>query len=464
MRAHTLRLLAQPTAAAERGRFLLVTGSIAVAGGLLLVGQRVARLYMDTDGASSTYSYGGLAPSYGGLAPYVTQAGLRPGVVIGAVLVTVPVLALALQALRVGSLARERRMASLRLAGATARDVRTVAAAEAGVAAAAGGLLAGPAYLLCWLMLGVLMPAGLRLVPTPGPLDLLAWAATLLVAAAAGAIAGAVVQRRVVAEPLGVRRRIGPQPPGRANVVGLVAGLLLVVFGFGQLTEAPGGGEYLLLVVVLVGLLLVAFTIGPRLVRRLGGRLQLRESAVDVLVGARLHVDPQTAGRVAAVLVVCGLALGVEALMVSDLLGRDIGSVDDLSFYLTGFWMAAVGVLIVVVVAVLTLLIGAADQLLDARRPLASLVALGVDEQILEKVLRRQQSAAAAPAVVLGVLVGAAGAAYLSGDDALAVGLLPTLLVAAVAGGAVGLVTRFAAVLLRPRLRAATDPENLRVA
>lgn len=452
-----MRLLAQPTATADRGRFLLVTCSIAVAGGLLLVGQRVARLYVDTDGETSIYPNGGLAP-------YVTQAGLRPGVVIGAALLSVPVLALAVQALRTGSLARERRMASLRLAGATPRDVRSVAAAEAGVAAAAGGLLAGPIYLVCWLVLGVLMPAGLRLVPTPGSLDLLAWAATLLVAAAAGAVAGSVVQGRVMAEPLGVRRRVAPHPPGRANLVGLAAGLFLVVFGLALFTEETGGGTYLLYVVVLVGLLLLAFTIGPLLVRRLGGRLQRRESAVDVLAGARLHADPQAVGRVAAVLVICGLALGLEAVMVSELLSRDGNMGDDLIFYLAGFGMAAVGVLLAVVVAVLTLLIGAADQLLDARRPLASLVALGVDEQVLEKVLRRQQSAAAVPAVVLGVLVGALGAAYLTRDGGLTAGVLLTLLVAALAGGAIALVTRLATVLLRSRLRAAIDPENLRVA
>ena len=55
--------------------------------------------------------------------------------------------------------------------------------------------------------------------------------------------------------------------------------------------------------------------------------------------------------------------------------------------------MAGVGVLLAVVIAVLTLLVGAADQLLDARRPLASLAALGVDRATLERVLRRQQSA-----------------------------------------------------------------------
>ena len=69
-----------------------------------------------------------------------------------AFLLTVPVLALAAQALRVGSVARDRRMAALRLAGATPRDVRMIAAGEASFAALAGVAFAGPVYLLLWLL------------------------------------------------------------------------------------------------------------------------------------------------------------------------------------------------------------------------------------------------------------------------------------------------------------------------
>jgi hypothetical protein len=460
VRPATTLLLARPTSAADRGRFLLVTGATAVAGGLLVAAARVAQLTIDTDGGGSYLGPQAPVPD-GGLAPYVSQAGLRPGVVLGAVLLTVPVLALAVQALRVGSVARERRMASLRLAGATPREVRTIAAAEAGAAAAMGGLLAGPVYLVLWLLLGVLLPVGLRLVPTPATLDLVTWAGVLLVASVGGAAAGAVVQGRVVAEPLGVRRRSGPRPPGGANLLGLLGGLALVVGGAVPLTHA-GSGEYVLFALVIAGLLFMAFTAGPRLVRRRGRTLQRRGSAVDLLAGGRLRAEPRAPGRVAAVLVVCGIALGVEAVQVTHLLTTD-GNYD-LSFYLTGFGMAAVGVLVAVVVAVLTLLVGAADQLLDARRPLASLFALGVDESTLARVLQRQQSAAAVPAVAIGALVGGAGTGYLASGDGPARIVLPTLAVAALAAAAVWLVTRLAARLLRSRLRSTLDPENLRVA
>jgi cation transporter-like permease len=92
------------------------------------------------------------------------------------------------------------------------------------------------------------------------------------------------------------------------------------------------------------------------------------------------------------------------------------------------------------------------------------LFALGVDESTLARVLQRQQSAAAVPAVAIGALVGGAGTGYLASGDGPARIVLPTLAVAALAAAAVWLVTRLAARLLRSRLRSTLDPENLRVA
>lgn len=454
----TTALLAAPSARADRSRSLLVVTSTALAGALLIAAARIARLTMDSDsgvfGSSMTLAGG----RFGGLAPYLTQGGLRPGVVLGAVLLTVPVLALAVQALRVGSLARERRMSSLRLAGATPGDVRRVAAAEAGGGALVGGLMAGPAYVVLWVLLGVLPSSGLRMMPTPDALDLLVWLVVAVAATVAGGVAGALAQGRVVTDPLGVRRRGSVSQPGRGNLVTLVAGLLLTALGGYGLSFGFGFGA---IIVLFGGLLMLAFSAAPRLVRRRGRQLARRSSARDLLAGARLAADPLAAGRVAAVLMICGLALGVEASMVAGLLNENRRA-DDLSFYLTGFGMAALGVLLAVVVAILTLLVGAADQLLDARRPLASLGALGVDGTSLERVLRRQQSATAVPAAVLGALIGGTLGLLLEGNRGFT--LMAALLAAALLGIAVALVTRLAARLLRARLHDALDPENLRVA
>lgn len=133
--------------------------------------------------------------------------------------------------------------------------------------------------------------------------------------------------------------------------------------------------------------------------------------------------------------------------------------------------MATVAVLIAAAVSLLTLLVGAADALLDARRPLATLAALGVDERMLVGVLARQLVATAVPAVVLGALVGGPGVALLSaltdGEDALGAAvraLVPAGVTAVVAGVVLAAVARLAARMLRSHVRAGMDPENLRVA
>ncbi len=474
MKPSTALRLARPGSTADRRRFLLIAGSMAVASALLLAALHILRLPTDIDPTS-----GGIgepltddSDQARGLARYLTDTSLRPGVVIAALLLAVPILAFTVQALRLGSVARDRRMASLRLAGATPRDVRTVAAAEAGGAAVAGSLLAGPAYVLLWLLAGVLPPIGSRMLDTPDALDLATWAGLVPTAGAAGALAAAVIHGRAVLEPLGVRRRDRPPAPGRASRAVLIAGIALVLAGFVSFSSLTrhSAVELGVLVLTMIGLLLAAFAGGPRLVLASAHGLGRRRGAEALLAGRRLRADPHSAGRVAGVLVVCGVALGIEGLLLAELV-FDLGFGDDAAFYLTGYGMAALAVLVAAAVALLTLLVGAADGLLDARRPLAALAALGVEEQTLVRALARQLSATAVPPVALGALVGGPGMAlYIAsanGEPALGAtvqALLPAGVTALAAALVVAVVARLAARRLSSLIRAATDPENLRVA
>src|SRR4051812_21677038 len=99
--------LARSAIAADRVRFRLVAGSVALAGAFALAAVHVLLT------AGDDYQPG--------LARFVEEPGLRPGTAAGALLLAVPLLALTAQALRIGSVARERRVAALRLAGATPR-------------------------------------------------------------------------------------------------------------------------------------------------------------------------------------------------------------------------------------------------------------------------------------------------------------------------------------------------------
>lgn len=472
MKAATVALLAWPSDAGERRRFMLIALATMASGGLLIAAARIAQLGVN---ALGTYEIDGAVyglPSPGGLAPYVAQPGLRAGTVLATVLLTVPLLALAGQALRVGSLARDRRMASLRLAGATPAEVRMIAAAEAGGAAVVGGLLAGPAYLVLALLLGGLLPFGWRLVPSPQPSDAVVWAAVVLVSAIFGAVAGAFVQSRAVVEPLGVRRRAGVDRSSRFLLVGLIGGPVVAVVGMAY--PARHGG-FSVVVPPIIGVLMFAFALSPLLARFAGRRLARRGTAEHLLAGRRIAADPSSSGRVVGVLSVCGLVLGVESVLVTDAVASSGYAGGTLPFYLAGYGAAAASVLAAAWVAVFTLVVGYGDQMLDARRPLASLSALGVDEPVLARVLRLQISAASVPAVVGGVVAGGLGGVLLIGAPRtgsyylplsaalIAVGM-PLVLVALLAGLAVSLAARLAARMLRSRLREAIDPENLRVA
>jgi hypothetical protein len=468
MRRSTALALARPRATTvERRRFALIAVSVSGAAALLLAAIHVLRLPAGSASAFAQVGYG----HDPGLARYVTESGLRPGVVIGTLLLAVPMLALVVQALRVGSVSRDRRMASLRLAGATPGEVRVIAALEAGAATLAGGLLAGAAYLVLWLFAGVLPPDGARLVDTPDAADALTWLALVPLAFVVGTLVGAAIHGRAVVKPLGVRRRSRTAPPGRASLTLLIAGLVLAAAPFAGVMRADTDTNRLVLIVLtMLGLLLAAFAGGSRFVLACARLLANRHGADALLASRRLRADPRSPGRVAAVLLVCGIALSLEGLIVAEQLHGD-GLDDDVAFYLGGIGLAAVVALVAALVAVLTLLIGAADALLDARRPLATLAAVGVDEQTISRSLSRQLSATAVPAIAVGALFGAPLAVLLgfsfaaeSPLRATAFALLPAVCASLVGGLAMIATSRLAARLLRPLIHAAVDPENLRAA
>jgi hypothetical protein len=149
----TLLQLAWPRSAADRARLRLLVLSVGVAGAFLLAGQRIARLGFSADLTTNAYS------------DYLQESALRSGVALATALLAASAGALAVQALRLGTVARDRRLTALRLAGATPDQVRRVGAVDAGLGGLAGGVLAGPLYVV---LAGVLLaqPRMARLLPS----------------------------------------------------------------------------------------------------------------------------------------------------------------------------------------------------------------------------------------------------------------------------------------------------------
>jgi hypothetical protein len=202
-------------------------------------------------------------------------------------------------------------------------------------------------------------------------------------------------------------------------------------------------------------------------IRVIGRRLLRSGDPANLLTGVRLVTDSRPASRIAMLLGCCGflvgtLADGIAAVRTDDTLD---GST---AFYTTGFGLTIAGLAVVALTALGALIVGVADQLVDQRRQFASLTALGVDLPFLRRVIRRQLTAVAAPALAVGLLLGTLiGVGQIAGGamNPFDLGNLPIAAALTAGGWLLGHLGGAAAgFLLRNQLRDALDPENLRAA
>lgn len=262
----------------------------------------------------------------GGFAPLTAVTYGVPGTSLIAVLLTagvtiviVPLLLFVALMSRVGSVARERRDAGLRLLGATGGQLRVVTVVETATAAVVGLALGAAGFLLARQAAPLLSvgPAGFF------PADLWPPAPALLTIALAVpilAVASVLAVRRP--DPLSVvRQQSRPRPPRRLwwrLLIPVAGGLLLWSLGqtrFGLL-PAVGAG--------IVALLVTAAVLLPWMLERLARRLPDGPPAWQLAVG-RLRLDPGTPARVVAGLsVVLAGAIALQPLLAaSDRLDRD---------------------------------------------------------------------------------------------------------------------------------------------
>jgi hypothetical protein len=241
---------------------------------------------------------------------------------VGALALLFPVLVFLATATRLAAARREQRFAAMRLVGATPRQVSTIAAIEATIAAIAGMVMG---FVLFVVLRPALQHVSITGAPfAPGDLSL-GFADVLLVAIGvpvAAALAARVALRRVLISPLGVHRRVTPPAPGRTRLVPLVAGLvwlaLLAVVGHPN-GKALVYADFVGFLLMMVGLV----TAGPWLTDA-GARVMTRRTRrPDVLLaGRRLSDNPHGAFRSISGLVlalfVASAAVGVVGTIVAD--------------------------------------------------------------------------------------------------------------------------------------------------
>ncbi|MFG2518675.1 ABC transporter permease [Streptomyces sp. NPDC048527] len=385
--------------------------------------------------------------------------GERRGLVTALLLLLIPVLGFLGQCARIGAVHRDRRLASLRLAGAGPRQVRRIAALESGLACLAGSLLAFAAFCV----------AVNRLGRTP---DAIAWVGLAAVVVLIPVLATAVSRfalRRVVSSPLGHVRRVRPQQ-GPGALLGLLAPAALIIAG-AALLFLPGlrlgTASFPLFVfaaVVLTGA--GSVWVAGAAAKVIGRRLADRTDSPTVLIAAeRLRDDPWAAARTHAALLlvtVVGVGfVGVREILVAGLDRQQReGTLGDRGFYTAGINLAGGAVLIALVISLAGLAVGTAESLATRRRTLAAQVAAGVPHRVLARTLLLETALPLAPALVLAGMGGTA--VYVAYGRFVGDGIpvvLPLLVPFAVYAACLA-----AAATSLPLLRRSVHPSELRVA
>ncbi|QCB92460.1 FtsX-like permease family protein [Cellulomonas shaoxiangyii] len=314
---------------------------------------------------------------------YVTLA------VTAAILLVVPVVTLAGAAARLGVSRRDARLASLRLLGATPREVVALTVVETALQGLVGAVVGSAAYgvlLLVWSQVpfqGRPFTVGELWVGVPALL--LTWLAVPVVAA----VSGMVSLRRVVVSPLGVAQRM--QRPGMRAVRLLVT---LAGLGVFMALSALGGALGAALVAFLLGGLLLAFAtmnaVGPWLVGRIG-RIQLKRARTpaQLLAARRLLDDPRAVWRVVGGLGLASFVAGCLAVVpvLTAGAGDDPDMVMQMGDILTG---ALLTLGIAFLLAAASAGIAQAAQILDRRREYALATLAGVPADLFDQVRRRE--------------------------------------------------------------------------
>ncbi|WP_338898279.1 ABC transporter permease [Streptomyces sp. TG1A-60] len=385
----------------------------------------------------------------------LNNPGERAGAILTLMVLLIPVLGFLGQCTRVGAVHRDRRLAGLRLAGASAGQVRRIAALETGVSCLAGSAVATLLFVLFLL----------REWHSP---SLLAWAGIALVALGVpvlGAVASVLALRRVVTSPLGWVRRVGPSSGRGPGWVFLGAVALLVIAALGAVASTsmnmPDNSLRQTPLVFFGALLAVGAgaVLLSGIVSTLTGRwFAARTGSPAVLIAAeRLRSDPWAAARTHAS-VVMGTVVGAGYIGVRQALLADLddgtGFAASRSFYVTGLNLTAAAVLVGFAITFFALAVGTAESLATRRRGLAAQVAAGVPYEALRRALLLETALPLAPPLLVAGLGGTAIAvAYASAMGNILVIPYGALLVPVAVYGACLLAAATSVPLLRRTVR-----------
>jgi hypothetical protein len=207
-----------------------------------------------------------------------------------------PVLIFIATATRLSAARREQRFAAMRLAGAAPRQISLVAAVESAVAAAAGTVAGFGIFFALRLPLAAIPFTGQPFFPSDLSLNIPDIALTAFGIPAAAVAAARMALRRVHISPLGVTRRVTPQPPRLWRTLPLLAGLADLAYYVAAGSPPSIPGQILAYVpgfaLIVAGLVLI----GPWLTGVSAAALTRRARRPATLIAARRLADDPRAG------------------------------------------------------------------------------------------------------------------------------------------------------------------------
>ena len=443
---------------------------------------------------------------------------LRPWLVLALLALTIPALVLAGQSARLGAPARDRRLATIRLAGASPGQTRLVAAVETVVAGLVGALAGVGAYHVIRVLAGrpvvvdpnqrfieamptdafvppeyvltpevvvsghptpLPLPSGYVLVPPnpeaflpqPQPEPLLrlptdapppgwVFAVVLVAVPVIAGLLAAIAMRRVVISPLAVVRRARTRRLRWWPLAVVAAGFALL--GVHLSPRGIGDPDIWLPLTAWGAVLLMA--VGVALSATPLGQLTARAALANAtspalrLAARCVLADPWTGSRSLALLLV-GVLVGAASVQGLTYARARPGVVT--TWPAEGFThgLGQFAFALTIGVSAAGLLVATIEGLLGRRRTLVTLVAAGTPRGLLARAVVWQTMLPALPSIALALVVGVL-AATLPRRESLAVGVpwVELFLLAATAIGALLL----ASALSMSVLRASTDLMELR--
>ncbi len=239
-------------------------------------------------------------------------------VVAGALLF--PVVVFIGTATRLSAATREQRYAAMRLVGATPRQITLIAAVESTLAAVLGTVLGFAVFLLLRPLVATVPFTGDRFFLEDLTVTLPQGLAVLVGVPVAAAVAARFALRRVTVSPLGVSRRVTPQPPSAWRAAPLLAGLAELAWFVGDRPQSTNGqtAAYLTgFLTIMLGLVVA----GPWLTLAAARAVAARTGRPATLIAVRRLADDPRAGFRS----VAGLVL---ALFVTTATVAVIGTID----------------------------------------------------------------------------------------------------------------------------------------